>query len=110
LLKQTWKKGHEEHGQETGNTYEEAEDGAAELVVTVAPMENAGLVPITLLILLCNDGDEEDVCIEFSVYLLNLDSLNSILVTLGDISPRIGVTQQTVVPGGYSREGNGELL
>ena len=45
-----------------------------------------------------------------SVYLLYLDSLKSILVAVGDISPRIGTTQQTVIPRGYRRKINGELL
>jgi|SRR6266850_309154 len=45
-----------------------------------------------------------------SVYLLDLDSLNSILVAVGDISPRIGTAQETIIPGGYSRESNVELL
>jgi len=45
-----------------------------------------------------------------SVYLLDLDSLKSIAPAVGDISLRIGVTQRTAIPGGYSREVDGELL
>ena len=36
----------------------------AELVVAVAPIENAPLVPITLLMLLCIDRNEDDACIK----------------------------------------------
>ena len=41
-----------------------------------------------------------------SVYLPNLNSLNSILVAVYDISPGIGIAQQTVVRGGHNRESN----
>jgi hypothetical protein len=45
-----------------------------------------------------------------SVYLLDFDGLESILVAVGDFSPRIGTTQEVIIPGGYSRESNVELL
>jgi hypothetical protein len=44
------------------------------------------------------------------VYLLYLDSLESILVTVTDVSPNMRKTQQLIIPGGNSRESNGERL
>jgi hypothetical protein len=52
------KRGHKGQDQQKENTYEEeaGDEADAALVVTVAPMENAPLVPITALILLCIYG------------------------------------------------------